>query len=347
MHLPTTRQEEFPGLPGKIKQTGYNSFIISGPGLSLNTTINSGYPFSMISSQITAKSPLNDQQTKQQPSKDYRFIRALRPFSLFIALATTGIVFARLQHQQDFSEFLAVLVVIGAVLAQAAVNLMNDWSERHLVDSASSDYLSIRKNFQFACAGFTLAALIGLIITVHRGWPIVGLAIVGFVTCLSYTLEPINLKRRGLGLVAVFLVMGPILMLASGFAMSGHWHIEILLDSLIFSPLISLVLLANELRDYERDRLSPDNTLTVRIGFTWSSRLFLLLIATTVMAYGTAVAGGLIARSWVLLVPLCIAMWLTRVFLLTRPNELHRLPPLTGRLVLATALAHAFAVMKI
>jgi 1,4-dihydroxy-2-naphthoate polyprenyltransferase len=287
----------------------------------------------------------NDGSTDQ--TKDYRFCKALRPFSLFIALSSTGIVWARVHNQENFSFSLAILVVLGTVLAQAAVNLINDWSERHQVPEHSSQYQSIYQNFLLACACFGLATAMGIYITASRGHPIIWLAITGFIACLAYTFEPVNLKRRGLGLIAVFLVMGPVLMLGSSFAMTGKWHFNVLLDALMFAPLISVVLLANELRDHQHDQLTTDKTFTVRVGFRIAAKCFIALTIVTLLAYCLAFLSGYLRLSWVFLIPLAMVLWLIRFFVMAKPADLVRLPPLSGRLVLATGAAHILALLEV
>ena len=279
--------------------------------------------------------------------KEYRFSKALRPFSLIIAFASTGIVWARVCGQQDFSVSLALLVVLGAVFAQAAVNLINDWSDRHQFDKKSPPYQAICQNTRLACLCFGIAAIAGLIIAWIRGPAVIGFAAIGFAACIAYTFEPFHLKKRGLGLISVFLVMGPVLMTGSGFAMTGSWNVEVLLDALIFSPLISLVLLANELRDYLWDRQTEDKTLTVRIGFRKASNLFFSLLIMTAFTYSIAIFSGLVRPTWLFLLPLALALWLGRFLPAARQTDLTRLPPLTGRLVLATGTVHILALLEI
>ncbi len=278
--------------------------------------------------------------------KDYRFRKALRPFSLFIALAGTFIIWARSYQHADFSIVLASFVVVGATLAQASVNLINDWSDRSQFAMESSQYQTIRRNFLWAVGGFSAAGLLGFLITLERGWQILLLALIGLAACLAYTFEPFHLKRRGLGLLTVFVVMGPIMMLGSGFAMTGVWELAVLFDAVLFAPLISLVLLANELRDYRRDIQAGDKTLSVRIGFPAAKALFLTLIVLTVTGYTLAIYMAFIPLHWLFLIPLVLSARLLQQARNLEPGDLKYLPPETGRLVFATGLAHTLALSQ-
>ena len=297
--------------------------------------------------------PTSTQANPVDANKDYRFAKALRPFSLFIAAVSTGLAWARTHEHPDFSWLFAVGAMTGALLAQAAVNLINDWTDRHQFAENSHQAKLIKVNAKLAITGFVFAGIIGLFIALNRGLPIVALTLVGFFACLAYTFEPFNLKRRGLGLIAVFIVMGPILIVGSSYAMTGQWIKESLWDALLFSPLISLVLLANELRDYQRDSQTNDQTLTVRIGFHRAKKLFLILLILTAMGYSLAPVFRLIQPSWIFIIPLAASILLGKTVLFHQTqddkdsNKFIRLPPLTGRLVLLTGAAHIFTILEL
>ena len=304
-------------------------------------------------------------QAPVDANKDYHFSKALRPFSLIIALVSTGLALARTHDHPDFSWPIAVSVILGALLAQSAVNLINDWTDRHQFSDTSLQAKLIKANANIAIIAFSLAGLIGVTIAFSRGLPIVFFAIAGFLACLAYTFEPVNLKRRGLGLFSVFIIMGPVLIVGSSYAMTGQWIYESIWDALLFSPLISLVLLANELRDHQRDSLTQDQTLTVRIGFNKARMFFLALLTLTVLGYCLAPVLNVLPASWLFIVPFVAAFLLGKNLItqsqrLIMPldadhsapqveenNPLLSLPPLTGRLVFLTGAAHILSILEL
>jgi 1,4-dihydroxy-2-naphthoate octaprenyltransferase len=117
----------------------------------------------------------------------------------------------------------------------------------------------------------------------------------------AYTGEPLNYKRRGLGVPLVFFLMGVLLVAGSYFAVARSLEVRVVLLSLPVSTLVSLILLANELRDHAPDLRHGIRTLTVRIGYRPAAALYLVLLAA---AYaGAAVLGlvGLLPRAWLVL----------------------------------------------
>jgi 1,4-dihydroxy-2-naphthoate octaprenyltransferase len=280
----------------------------------------------------------------------YQFWRALRPFSFTVALVIclTGITSAAVSTVID--PCAAVLVLLAGLLLQAGVNLINDYADRHQVRRETlpgmDGTLALRRigyNFNAGLCCFLLAAVIGLYLVSRAGLPLLWLALVGIVGALGYTLEPINYKRRGLGVVLVFWLMGVLMVAGSYYAVSGELSATVLWQSLPVSLLTSLLLLSNELRDYEADRAAGIRTLTVRIGYTQAGRLYIACIAG---AFASAVAlwlNGSLSSLWPLLPALlCLKAPLV---LINRPSE-QRTPitPLTGRLFLVFGIGYCLAL---
>ncbi|AZZ90954.1 prenyltransferase [Hahella sp. KA22] len=277
----------------------------------------------------------------------YKFTSALRPFSLIIAVACCSIAFARTYSDTDFSVLLSALTFTATLLAQCGVNLINDWSDQRQPELrlCSDQIHAIRHNFALGMACFAFAAILGGVIMFMRGPVIALLAIAGFAGCLAYTIEPFNLKRRGLGLILVFVLMGPLLITGAGFSATGNWSQTLLLDSIAFGPLISLVLMANEIRDIEKDLRHGDRTLSSILGLPRAKMAFLALLGLTAAGYITLMSlGHLNSPLWMTgsLVP---AMFLTyRLLQMQSAASRHNLPQLAGRLTGVTALCHILSI---
>ncbi|KAG1654020.1 putative sodium-dependent transporter YocS [Nymphon striatum] len=76
----------------------------------------------------------------------------------------------------------------------------------------------------------------------------------------------------------IMLIPVILFVLGAYLAMSGHFSAQVLLHSIPISILISLLLLSNELRDWESDKSKDVGTLTVRIGYQNAVRLYWFLI---------------------------------------------------------------------
>ncbi|GGO82968.1 hypothetical protein GCM10011348_25590 [Marinobacterium nitratireducens] len=276
----------------------------------------------------------------------YAFRRALRPFSFPVALVTCliGIVQARLL--QPVHPFDAALVLLGGVLLQAGVNLINDHADiRQLRVGAGHESVvrAIRRNFRAGMLCFMLAAVVGLYFVALRGLGFLGLCLLGLAGALGYTLAPVNYKNRGLGVVLVFWLMGVLMIAGSAVALGASLTLPLLLKTVPVSLLVSLLLLSNELRDYESDRHDGLRTLTVRIGYAAASRLYLVLLAAAFLWTALLLLFGLLPGALWVLPSLLLARKPVR--LLRAPQQLRKpLTPATARLLLGFGVLFCVAL---
>jgi 1,4-dihydroxy-2-naphthoate octaprenyltransferase len=196
--------------------------------------------------------------------------------------------------------------MISGLLLQCGVNLINDRADLHCLAADSDKFSVARKqilrNFYAGLVCFALAAAIGIGIARQTGVIVVVVGLVGLLGAYAYTQEPFNYKRRGLGVAFVFLLMGLLMVQGAYLAISGEFSLSVLAHSLPISCLIALLLLSNELRDYEKDTALGIHTLTVRIGFANTVRLYWSLILAAYLIVGLLIAvGDLPPSPWLLL----------------------------------------------
>lgn len=265
----------------------------------------------------------------------YRLIRALRPFSYSVAVVTCGLGVALAYHQGNGSLVRAVLVVLAGLCLQAATNLANDYADiplwrKHSGDLAKQVISQITFNFRLAGVLALLGCLIGLWLIKEVGWPLLVLGILGVIGGYCYTGEPVNYKELGLGVPAVFLFTGVLMVTGACYAVGGEWSYEEVWVSIPVSMLSSALILANEIRDYPDDVYHNIHTLTVRIGLSGAKWLYGgLLLAVFPISIGLYMRGSLSNPLYLLLaLPFVIAPF---KLLSGQEKALERLPPRTGR----------------
>ncbi|HEU4564988.1 MAG TPA: prenyltransferase, partial [Gemmatimonadaceae bacterium] len=141
---------------------------------------------------------------------------------------------------------------------------------------------------------------------------------------------PLNYKRRGLAVILVFFLMGVLMIAGSYYASSGRWDPRAAWLSVPVSALVSLLLVSNEMRDWEDDTRHGIRTLTVRVGYDRGVRIYWSLVA---LAYGSALVlwlRGLLPLPWPLLLSLPALRAPLRL-LHAPPSARRPLPPLTAR----------------
>lgn len=278
----------------------------------------------------------------------YRFQRALRPFSFPVALIACLVGLVAAYAQGYWQPLPAVLVLIAGVLLQAGVNLINDYADLNLLPSQNRAFIAarqqIRRNFQLGLGCFVAAALLGFYLILQAGWPLLLIAVIGLLGALGYTLEPIQYKNRGLGVLLVFWLMGVLMITGSYLAVGAPFQTEILWLSLPISCLVSLLLLSNELRDYEQDRQDGLNTLTVRLGYTKGVQLYGALLFATAVFSALLYIWGLLTPAWPLLFLLFL---LPQLYRLLRADSAARraLTPATARFLLLFGSLFCFLLL--
>ena len=244
--------------------------------------------------------------------------KALRMPSLVIAAGSCalGIVLAWRDGRGDIWNSAAVM--IAGLALQAGVNLVNDFFEfrQRRVDDKIVHMGFVRADrellewliFLVGLAFFGLAGLIGLFLAWRSGWPLIGLGIVGFVGGFFYTGEPLNYKRRGLAVVLVFFLMGVLMVAGAYYAVAGAYSGSAVLTSIPLSFLVSLILLANELRDFEADSRHGIRTLAVRIGYTRAVAIYCVLLACAYAGPALLWRGKILPRPWLVYLALPFAV---------------------------------------
>lgn len=276
--------------------------------------------------------------------KDFSLAKSARPFSLVVAVVSCGLGVYLGLRETSTPLLIVVGVLAAGLLLQVGVNLINDRSDlRHGAHSGEVVHArsQILFNYRLGLVSFGIAIGIGLVLVAVRGWVLLVIGVIGVLGAFAYTVEPINYKRRGLGVVVVFWLMGVLMVMGAYLAVTGKLAWSVFFHSLPISCLVSLLLLSNEIRDSERDSTEGVATLTVRLGLRRARYLYWGLIATAFMlAVGNAAAGELPRFYWLLL-PLPLLWPMARG--LYAPQR-RSLPPWTGRFLLLFGLGYALAI---
>jgi 1,4-dihydroxy-2-naphthoate octaprenyltransferase len=277
----------------------------------------------------------------------YTFIGAVRLFTLPVALIPCGIGSLLAWQQGQFNVFQALLVMAGGVLLLAGVNLINDYSDLPLIrryPDSEWKISAVKRHFRLGMLCFLLASVIALYFVSLRGLSFLLLSVLGQVGALGYTLKPINFKNRGLGVVMVFWLMGVLMIGGSAVALGAVLTPALILQTVPVSLLVSLLLLSNELRDFEADSQHGFTTLTVRAGYRFSVRLYVVLLALSYLLSALLLALGLLPGALWLLLSLPLVFRPLRL-LNAQPQQRTALTPATARLMLGFGVLFGVALI--
>jgi len=224
----------------------------------------------------------------------------LRPFAYTASIipVLAGAALAVVDGAFSPLQFLAALV--GGVLLHSGTNIVNEvYDVRKGVDTIVSPRgshaivkgrMSERTALITAGTAFALAILIGVYLIALRGPAIVVLGLLGLIGGWGYTAPPLQYKYRALGVPLVFVLMGPLMVVGSYFAITGAWSVSALVLSIPVGCLVAAILHGNEWRDISEDTRAGITTLSSRIGREWAHYGYVALILGAYITLGLAVA---------------------------------------------------------
>lgn len=183
---------------------------------------------------------------------------------------------------------IALCCLIVAVALQVGVNYANDYSDGirgtddHRVGPArltASRKAKPRTVLIVALAFFALAALAGLAIVIRtQHWWMLVIGAACIVAAWFYTGGKRPYGYAGLGELFVFVFFGLVATIGTTFVQVGVVPQEAWFGAVAAGLLACAVLLANNLRDIDQDRVAGKRTLTVRIGKRATQVLYTVLV---------------------------------------------------------------------
>jgi 1,4-dihydroxy-2-naphthoate octaprenyltransferase len=235
---------------------------------------------------------------------------AIRPRSLtatYVPITLGGVI----AYEDDaFNVAYFVLALLGTLALQVAANLFNEYFD--FVKGAEAgkshglglilknEYLTPRQVLMGAILSVLVGVVIGLFFVWQTGPLILWIGIAAVIVVVMYTASPFALAYIGLGEIAVFIFMGPLIVLGSYTVMAEETSSAVWLASLPIAFLVAAILHANNLRDLEADREGGKLTLAVRFGrqFARGEYVFLTLgghvVALILAALGEIPPGTLL-----------------------------------------------------
>jgi 1,4-dihydroxy-2-naphthoate octaprenyltransferase len=218
------------------------------------------------------------------------WVEGARLRTLPLAIAPVAIGTGAADSVQAFDLTLSLLALAVALFLQIGVNYANDYSDGI---RGTDDYrvgplrLTGSKSVRpeavklAAFAFFGLAAASGLTIVLITGmfWLIaVGLAAI--VAAWFYTGGKNPYGYAGLGELAVFVFFGLVATIGTTFVQVGFIEFNAVLGGIASGLFASAVLMVNNIRDIETDKLASKKTLAVMLGKKTATGLFLVMIWT-------------------------------------------------------------------
>jgi 1,4-dihydroxy-2-naphthoate polyprenyltransferase len=204
------------------------------------------------------------------------WVSAARPKTLLAAVAPVILGTAIAVVDGGFHLGAAVCALLGAMLIQVGTNYSNDYHD--FVKGADTDQrkgptratqaglVSPQAMRSAAAIAFALAFAAGVYLIYRGGWPILAIGVASILSGIWYTAGRYSLAYLGLADLFVLVFFGPIAVVGTYYVQALNWSFEAMVAGLGPGILAVAILLVNNIRDVDEDRLAGKRTLIVRLG---------------------------------------------------------------------------------
>lgn len=275
---------------------------------------------------------------------------ASRPRTLPAAAAPVLVGTALAWQIRGFAAGPAAAALAGALLLQIGSNFANDvYDYEKGADTddrmgplrvTQAGLLSAAEVKRGMWLVFGLAILVGLYLTWVAGWPVVAIGLASIAAAIAYTGGPLPFGYRGLGDLFVLVFFGFVAVCGSAWVQVGDVPRAAWPAGLMVGALATAILVVNNVRDHETDRVAGKRTLPVVFGRAAGVAEYgVLVLGAYVLAWWMVWAG--LVDEWALLAFLTLPV---AVVLFLRVRK-HRGPILNATLADTAQLLFAFSLL--
>jgi len=229
-----------------------------------------------------------------------RWVQGARPRTLVAAVCPVLVGTAAAAAEGPVVAWRAVAALVVALALQVGVNYANDYSDGlrgadtpdrlgpvRLTATGLAAPAEVRRA---AAIAFAVAAVAGLALAVAVDLRLLLVGVAAIAAAVLYTGGPRPYGYAGFGELAVLVFFGVVATCGSAYVQLERVPAAALAGSLVVGLGAVAILLANNVRDIDGDRLAGKRTLAVRLGRRRSRDLFTAVVAAM---FGVAALLGL------------------------------------------------------
>jgi 1,4-dihydroxy-2-naphthoate octaprenyltransferase len=193
----------------------------------------------------------------------------------------------------QFDGLLFALALVATVCVHASANVINDVGDDAIGTDGRNDeriypytggsrfiQTGIMDTSGMARLGISLlaiAALAGLFLLLLKGPMILVFGVAGVLLAVLYSVGPLRLSSNGLGELAVAIGIGVIPVVGAAWLQSNSITSADVIFSVPIGAWAAAILLINEVPDIKADGATGKRTLPVRLGYSGTANLYLLI----------------------------------------------------------------------
>ena len=228
---------------------------------------------------------------------------AVRPWSYTAAIVPVLLGAAVAAQEVTLNWLWLALALVGSIAIQGGTNLMNDYydykkgTDTPAVKGTGGALLrgdmTPEQIFWAGIIAFAVGSAIGLYFVYATGPFILWLGLCSVAVGYFYTAGPFALAYVGLGELAVFIFMGPVMVLGSYYLQQPVIALPAIWAALPVSFVVAAILHANNLRDIDTDIINHKRTLATMLGRSGARVEFYVLVGGAFVSVLVLIALGL------------------------------------------------------
>ena len=224
----------------------------------------------------------------KENSKFHSWLLASRPKTLLASVVPVMVGTALAINVDKFNPLVTLVALVCSLLIQIGTNFTNDLydfykgadtvSRKGPVRVLAAGLISVKEMKTGIIIAFLSAFILGLYLVYIGGIIILAIGVLSILAGIAYTAGPYPLAYKGLGDIFVFMFFGLIGTMGTFYLQANELSLAAFLSSIPVGSLITNILVVNNYRDIETDRIAGKNTLAVKLGKTFTQYQFIFLI---------------------------------------------------------------------
>jgi len=222
------------------------------------------------------------------------YIAATRPPFLIAAALPVFIGLGTAWYTSHvFNLLTAILTLVGAVVAHAGINVINDYYD-HLNGTdeqntgrifpftggsrfIQNELFTPKQCRNFALVLFAVTAALGIVLSYLSGPGLLLIGLAGLMIGWAYSAPPLALNSHGIGELCVGLGFGLLIPVGACYVQTGQFSPESFLAGIPYGLLVTNLLVINQFPDREADMAAGKHHLIVRLPTRIGRWLYLAL----------------------------------------------------------------------
>ena len=221
-------------------------------------------------------------------SKMESWILASRPKTLPASVMPIFVASAIAIHNKVFKLDAALIAMVCSILIQIGTNFINDLYDflkgtdtKERVGPTrvlANGLISVKEMRTGIVIVFGLAFLLGLYLVYINDWVVLVIGILSLIAGYAYTAGPYPLAYNGLGDVFVFVFFGFVGTIGTYYVQAHEITPLVFWATVPVGALVTNILVVNNYRDIDEDKLAGKNTLAVKFGGTFTRLQYLVFM---------------------------------------------------------------------